>query len=210
MQLWLIRRPFHIPFRWHGDVAPQTTTRWHSSCWWIGNVRCNVQTRYLTLTFNLYKHTIMLIAYQCCSRVTMPRVRVQAWVSSVRVRVKSKSLKRNPSRVHYSYESSPSRVPIDPHRVRVESESALKHTCCYTVVPQLIGVLMAAAMNFHMYFTVFNSSAHNYCPVLFIITQKCNSNVLYLHIHNHVLWIAYAIHDRRHGYEPRRVHGPPP
>ena len=51
-----------------------------------------------------------------------------------------------------------------------------------TVVPQLIGVLMAAAMNFHMYFTVFNSSAHNYCPVLLIITQKCNSNVLYLHI----------------------------
>ena len=35
-------------------------------------------------------------------------------------------------------------------------------------MPQLIGVLMAAAMNFHMYFTVFNSSAHNYCPVLLI------------------------------------------
>ena len=39
----------------------------------------------------------------------------------------------------------------------------------------------------HMYLTVFNSSAHNYCPVLLIITQKCNSYVLYLHIHNHVL-----------------------
>ena len=63
------------------------------------------------------------------------------------------------SRVHYSYESSPSRVPIDPHQVRVESESALKYvvTLNITVVPQLIGVLMAAAMNFHMYFTVFNS-----------------------------------------------------
>ena len=61
---------------------------------------------------------------QCCSRVTMPRVRVQARVSSVRVRVKSKSLKKNLSRVHYSYESSPSRVPIDPHRVQVESESS--------------------------------------------------------------------------------------
>ena len=63
--------------------------------------------------------------HQCCSRVTMPRVRVQARVSSVRVRVKFKSFKKNqsPSRVHYSYESSPSRVPIDPHRVRVESES---------------------------------------------------------------------------------------
>ena len=36
---------------------------------------------------------------------------------------------------------------------------------------------MAAAMNFHMYFTVFNSSAHNYCPVLFIITQKCGVQV---------------------------------
>ena len=46
-----------------------------------------------------------------------------------------------------------------------------------TVVPQLIGVLMAAAMNFHMYFTVFNSGAHNYCPVLFIITQKCGVQV---------------------------------
>ena len=46
-----------------------------------------------------------------------------------------------------------------------------------TVVPQLIGVLMAAAMNFHMYFTVFNSSAHNYCPVLLIITQKCGVQV---------------------------------
>ena len=50
----------------------------------------------------------------------------------------------------------------------------ISHTVC--------GTPLAAAMNFHMYFTVFNSSAHNYCPVLLIITQKCNSNVLYLHI----------------------------
>ena len=48
-----------------------------------------------------------------------------------------------------------------------------------TVVPQLIDVLMAAAMNF-LFLT--HSSAHNYCPVLLIITQKYNSNVLYLHI----------------------------
>ena len=60
---------------------------------------------------------------QCCSRVTMPRVRVQARVSSVRVRVKSKSLKKNLSRVRVESTTHTSRVPIVPHRVRVESES---------------------------------------------------------------------------------------
>ena len=139
----------------------------------------------------------------------MPRVRVQARVSSVRVRVKSKSLKKNLSRVrveftthtsqvrveslliHIESESSPSRVEstTNTSQVRVESESAINiHVVTLkkniTVVPQLIGVLMAAAMNF-LFLT--HSSAHNYCPVLLIITQKCTSNVLYLHIHNHVL-----------------------
>ena len=49
------------------------------------------------------------------------------------------------------------------------------HPSCYTlkknitVVPQLIGVLMAAAMNFHMYLTVFNSSAHSAHQLFFTL-----------------------------------------
>ena len=118
------------------------------------------------------------------------------------VRVKSKSLKKIKSRVrvestthtsqvrveslliHIEVESTThtSRVPIDPHRVRVSTKAymLLHFKKNITVVPQLIGVLMAAAMN---YLFLTHSSAHNYCPVqLIITTQKCNSNVLYLHI----------------------------
>ena len=48
-------------------------------------------------------------------------------------------------------------------------------------MPQLIGVLMAAACMNYLFLT--HASAHNYCPVqLIITTQKCNSNVLYLYI----------------------------
>ena len=126
-------QPHHTPYTLQPHHTPYTLQPHHTHC----------------IHFNLTTH-------QCCSRVTMPRVRVQARVSSVQIRVKSKSFKKNQSRVHYSYESSPSRVHIDPHRVRV-GVSIHVVTLNITVVPQLIGVLMAAAMNFHMYFTVFNS-----------------------------------------------------
>ena len=123
--------------------------------------------------------------------------------SPSQVQVIKKNQESSPSRVHYSYESSPSRVPIDPHRVRVEStthtsrvrvesllihiesESALKHTCCYTKNTKNIIVYAAAHRrpnggSYELFLT--HASAHNYCPVQLITTQKCNSNVLYLYI----------------------------
>ena len=110
--------------------------------------------------------------------------------SPSQVQVIKKNQESSPSRVHYSYESSPSRVPIDPHRVRVESllihiksESALKHTCCYTknIIVYAAAHRRPNGGSYELFLT--HASAHNYCPVqLIITTQKCNSNVLYLYI----------------------------
>ena len=93
------------------------------------------------------KHTH---TYQCCSRVTMPRVRVQARVSSVRVQVKSKSLKKNLSRVRVESTTHTSQVRVEfllirycsywsrPCRVRVSTKAYMllhlktKHNCCAT------------------------------------------------------------------------------
>ena len=90
----------------------------------------------------------------------MPRVRVQARVSSVRVRVKSKSLKKNPSRVRVESTTHTSQVRVES-RVSTKAYMLLHFKKNITVVPQVIGVLMAAAMNF-LFLT--HSSAHNYCP----------------------------------------------
>ena len=59
----------------------------------------------------------------------MPRVRVQARVSSVRVQVKSKSLKK----IRVESTTHTSQVRVESLLIHIESELALKHTCCYTL-----------------------------------------------------------------------------
>ena len=94
-------------------------------------LKCNwsvlpgLQTRnHLRITSLAYRFCIHMHDCQCCSRVTMPRVRVQARVSSVRVRVKSKSLKKNLSQVRVESTTHTSQVRVESLLIHIESESS--------------------------------------------------------------------------------------
>ena len=87
------------------------------------NIWFNIQReKWIVLVYWIL--SVLFALHQCCSRVTMPRVRVQARVSSVRVRVKSKSLKKNPSRVRVESTTHTSQVRVESLLIHIESESS--------------------------------------------------------------------------------------